>query len=378
MTRKVDVAIIGGGIAGLSLAYFLAPHRSVVVLERETALGYHSTGRSAAEFTHRFHSPLVGRLAAISYDFLTRPPDGFSDIELLKRRGNLLIASAEKKERLEEVFASEDAAGPGLERLTLDRALERAPILNPDYVAACFFDPDCWDIEVESMLQGFARGARAAGAEIVTTAELLSHGREPDGWVLDTAAGEVRAKIVVNAAGGWADTVAGLFGLRPLGIKPLRRTAITVDPPEGVDVAALPEITEIDEQFYIKPDAGRLFVSPADETPTDPCDAQAEEIDVAYAAWYLEQATTVPVRHVAHSWAGLRSFAPDRAPVVGFSGEAEGFFWLAGQGGFGILSSPALGRYASELIAHGAPSPVFSEHGLTREMLSPKRLEGSF
>lgn len=378
MTRKVDVAIVGGGIAGISLAYFLSPHRSVAVLERESALGYHSTGRSAAEFTHRFHSPLVGKLAAISYDFLVDPPRGFSDVPLLKRRGNLLIASDEKKERLDEVFARESAAGPGLERLTLDQAMARVPILNPDYVAAAFFDPDCFDIEVESVLQGFARGARAAGAEIITTAELFSHGREPDGWVLDTAAGEVRAKIVVNAAGGWADTVAGLFGLRPLGVRPLRRTAITVDPPDGIDISALPEINEIDEQFYIKPDAGRLLVSPADESPTDPCDAQPEEIDVAYAAWYLEQATTVPVRHVAHSWAGLRSFAPDRVPVVGFSGEAEGFFWLAGQGGFGILSSPALGRYAAELIADGAPSPLFAAHGLFREMLSPMRLEGSF
>ena len=376
MARKVDVAIVGGGIAGLSLAYFLAPHRSVAILERETALGYHSTGRSAAEFSRRFHSPLVGRLAAISQDFFTRPPSGFADIELLKPRGNLLIAAEEKKERLDEVFVRESAEGPGLERLTLEQALARAPILDPDYVAAALYDPDCWDIEVESVLQGFARGARAAGAEILTTAELISHGREPGGWVLDTGAGEVRAKIVVNAAGGWADTVAALFGLDPLGVKPLRRTAITVDAPKGVDVAALPEISEIDELFYIKPDAGRLLVSPADETPTDPCDAQAEEIDVARAAWYLEQATTVPVRHVAHSWAGLRSFAPDRAPVVGFSGAAEGFFWFAGQGGFGILSSPALGRFAAELIADGAPSPLFAEHGLTRDLLSPKRLEG--
>lgn len=375
MAETVDVAVIGGGIAGISLAYFLSPHRSVIVLERESALGYHSSGRSAAEFAFRFHSAIVGKLARVSYPFLTNPPARFTETELLKRRGNLLIADADKAERLAQVFAEESAAGPGLERLTVEQAIERAPILNPDYVVDAFYDPDCWDIEAENLLQGCAKGARANGAAILNKAEVLSAGREGNVWILETTAGEMRAKTVVNAAGAWADRTATLFGLKPLGIVPYRRTAITVDLPAGIDVGALPEICEIDEVFYMKPEAGRLLVSPADATESEPCDAQPEELDIAYAAWYLEQATTVAVSHVAHRWAGLRTFAGDRVPVVGYSGEKEGFFWLAGQGGFGIQTAPAMGRLATDLVLGKTLAVDFSEQGLTPEVFAPGRFE---
>ena len=375
MAETVDVAVIGGGIAGISLAYFLSPHRSVTVLERESALGYHSSGRSAAEFAFRFHSAIVGKLAKVSYPFLTNPPAGFTETDLLKRRGNLLIADADKAERLAQVFAEESAAGPGLERLTIEQAIDRAPILNPAYVADAFYDPDCWDIEAENLLQGCAKGARANGTTILNKAEVLAAERERDVWILETTAGEVRAKTVVNAAGAWADRTATLFGLKPLGIVPYRRTAITVDLPAGIDVGALPEICEIDEVFYMKPEAGRLLVSPADATESEPCDAQPEELDIAYAAWYLEQATTVAVSHVAHRWAGLRTFAGDRVPVVGYSGEKEGFFWLAGQGGFGIQTAPAMGRLATDLVLGNALAADFGEQGLTAAMFSPERFE---
>lgn len=375
MAETVDVAVIGGGIAGISLAYFLSPHRSVTVLERESALGYHSSGRSAAEFAFRFHSAIVGKLAKVSYPFLTNPPAGFTETDLLKRRGNLLIAEADKAERLAQVFAEESAAGPGLERLTIEQAIERAPILNPAYVADAFYDPDCWDIEAENLLQGCAKGARANGTTILNKAEVLAAERERDVWILETTAGEVRAKTVVNAAGAWADRTATLFGLKPLGIVPYRRTAITVDLPAGIDVGALPEICEIDEVFYMKPEAGRLLVSPADATESEPCDAQPEELDIAYAAWYLEQATTVAVSHVAHRWAGLRTFAGDRVPVVGYSSEKEGFFWLAGQGGFGIQTAPAMGRLATDLVLGNALAADFGEQGLTAAMFAPERFE---
>ncbi len=199
------------------------------------------------------------------------------------------------------MFAEESAAGPGLDRLSVDQAIERAPILNPDYVVDAFYDPDCWDIEAENLLQGFAKGARANGATILNKAEVLSARREGDVWILETTAGEMRANTVVNAAGAWADKTAVLLCLKPLGIVPYRRTAITVDMPADIDVGALPEICEIDEVFYMKPEAGRLLVSPADATESEPCDAQPEELDIAYAAWYLEQATTVAVSHVAHA-----------------------------------------------------------------------------
>ncbi len=249
------------------------------------------------------------------------------------------------------------------------------PILNPDYVVDAFYDPDCWDIEAENLLQGFAKGARANGATVRNGAELRGVRRENDVWVLDTAAGEIRAKTAVNAAGAWADRTAELFGLKPLGIVPYRRTAITVDVPAGIDVGALPEICEIDEVFYMKPEAGRLLVSPADATESEPCDAQPEELDIAYAAWYLEQATTIAISHVAHSWAGLRTFAKDRVPVVGFSGEKEGFFWLAGQGGFGIQTAPALGRLAADLLVGNPVAEDFAKQGLGARIFAPGRFE---
>ncbi len=375
MAEAFDIAVVGGGIAGISAAYHLARHRSVVVLERESALGYHATGRSAAEFAFRFHTPLVGRLAAASYPFLTAPPAGFSEVALLRRRGNLIVADREKVDLLAKMYATEGEGMPGVERLTVEQAVARAPILRPDWVADAFFDPDCWDIEAESLLQGYAKGARAAGASIRTGVEVKAARREGSAWVLETSKDEVRAAVVVNAAGAWADATAAMFGLAPLGIVPYRRTAITVDAP-GVDVGALPEISDVGDTFYMKPDAGRLMVSPCDATESPPCDAQPEELDVAYAAWYVEQATTIPMRAVAHRWAGLRTFAPDKAPVVGFSAGAQGFFWLAGQGGFGIQTAPALGSLAAGLIVDGKAPESFAEHGLTAAPFAPARLGG--
>lgn len=376
-TRSVDVAIIGGGIAGLSLAYFLAARRRVAVIERESAVGYHSTGRSAAEFSSLFLPPPMRALTAISETFLAAPPLRFAETPLLSPRGNVVIAAGEKVGKLRSIFDEEHRLQPSLRMLEKEEALARAPILDAERLGAAFFDPECRDMDVAAILQGYARGARAQGADIVMAGEIVSARRDASGWVVETTAGDVRAPLIVNAAGGWADGVARLCGIDPLGIVPHRRTAIIVNAPGGIDVAALPEISEVDDEFYMKPDAGRLLVSPADETPSEACDAQAEEIDVATAVWRLEQATTVRVASVAHRWAGLRSFAPDRLPVVGFSGQAEGFFWLAGQGGCGILTSPALGRLAAELVADGRASSIFQDSGVEPERFSPRRLEGA-
>lgn len=371
--REFDVAIVGGGIAGLSLANFLAPHRTVAVIEREDGLGYHSTGRSAAEFVLRYNAPEVCKLAAISKTFFDQPPEGFSDIPLLKQRGGVMIANAEKAARLETVFAEESAANPDLKRLTVDEAIARVPILRRDYVASAFYDPNFWDIEVDNLLQGYLRGARRHGAEVIERSDVTAARREADGWVLLTSAGEIRAQVIVNAAGGWADPVATLFGVPPAGIVPHRRTAITVDLPAEIDALTLPEINEIDEDFYMKPEGGRLLASPADATPCEPADVQPEEIDVAWAAHYVEEATTVPVRRIFKSWAGLRSFSPDKLPVIGYAKDRSDFFWLAGQGGYGILTSPALGALAANLLI-GAPAPEsFAANGLTPNAFSPER-----
>ncbi len=374
MPAVFDTVIIGGGIAGASLAYFLAPHRSVLVLEKESHSGYHSTGRSAAEFTERFHSPVSGKLTRASHDFLRQPPTGFSQVALLRRRGNLIVADSPKAHHLGQIFCQDHDRFPDLERLSVDAAIERVPFLRRDYLAAAFFDPDCWDIEVENLLQGYLREARKAGAVLRTRAEVTALHREADLWVVATSSGDpVRAKTVVNAAGAWADEIARLANVTPIGLTPLRRTVITVDVP-GVDVSTLPEITEIDEVFYFKPEAGRLMASPADATESPPCDAQPEDIDVAYGAHYLTMATTLDVRSIRHKWAGLRSFAPDRKPVVGYGGNRPGFFWLAGQGGYGIQTSPALGAAAASLLIHGQLTDALGAQGLTADEISPARI----
>lgn len=329
--QTFDVAIIGGGIAGLSLAYFLRSHRSTVVLERETTLGYHSTGRSAAEFVLRYNAPEVCQLAAITKDFFDSPPDGFSDTPLLKRRGGVTIATTEKAARLDAVFRSELAFTPELLPLDEEELLERLPILKPGYAAAGFHDPNFWDIEVESLLQGYVRGARRSGVDIRERHGVLSARHDGSVWTIETPTGTIRARTVVNAAGGWADQTAALFGVKPLGIVPHRRTAILIDPPPSIDISAMPEINELDEDFYMKPDAGRLLACPADATPCEPGDVQPEEIDIAWAAHYVEEATTIPVHRIAKSWAGMRSFSPDKLPVIGPARDHSDFFWLAGR-----------------------------------------------
>ena len=369
-----DIAIIGGGIAGASLAHFISGGRSVLVLEKEAFHGYHSSGRSAAEFTRRFHAPEVGKLAVASAEFLMQPPEGFCQFPLLAPRGNLLVADTEKAAHLREVFKRESASGGEIRLQSMDEALARIPFLDPDVIKAAFFDPDCYDVDAESLLQGFVKSARRQGAQIQTGCEVLSARHNGRCWEIATSLGDFSAALLVNAAGAWADTAARLCGVNPLRLVPYRRTAITVDLPDGIDAGALPEVNEIDEVWYFKPDAGRLLVSPADATESEPCDAQPEDLDVAYAVHYLEEATTLEVKAVAHKWAGLRTFAPDRLPVVGFDREQPAFFWLAGQGGFGIQSSPALGEYAACLLRNVKVSDNLLKAGLHGAEFPPQRL----
>lgn len=379
MPVQFDVAIVGGGIAGASLACFLAPFRKVAVIEQESALGYHATGRSAAEYTRRFHSPVVGQLTDASYDFLMNPPEGFTDTPLLHRRGNLLIAGHEKAAVFEETYAREaanpPAGGAQVERLSIEGALQKVPFLDPAYLYGAFFDPDCWDIEVENLLQGYAKTARRHGAQFLTDTRIERATRRGSGWVLSCESGEIEAGTVVNAAGAWTDPFAELCGVQGLGIQPHRRTAINVKAP-GCNLAAMPEVNEIEEDFYFKPDAGQLFVSPADETPMDPHDAWADEMDIAYAAHFLSECSTLEITHVAHSWAGLRTFAPDRLPVIGYSAAEPAFFWLAGQGGYGIQTSPAVAQLAASVLLQQPLPPHLVQAGLTAAQFSPSRLKG--
>lgn len=378
MPEVFDIAIVGGGIVGASLAHALGGRASVALIEREEAWGYHATGRSAAEFTLRFHSEGAGRLTRASAGFLHTPPEGFCEVPLLRPRGNLLIWPAEKAEHARAVFEAETREGEtgrsGLEWLNRDAALEKVPFLDPDWMAAAIYDPDCWDVEVETLLQAYLKSARRAGATLLQKTALTGARHEEELWILETEGGPLRARQVVNAAGAWADEVGAMFGAPPLGLVPHRRTAISVKVPDH-DIAGLPEVNEIDEDFYFKPDAGQLMVSPADETPVDPHDAWAEEIDIAYAAHFLTESTTLDIRHIAHSWAGLRTFAPDRLPVIGSSGKVPGLFWLAGLGGYGIQTSPAVGRIAAALLLDVDLPPECCATGIDVAALCPARLE---
>lgn len=371
--QTFDIAIIGGGIAGISLAYFLSPHRSVVVLEQEGALGYHSTGRSAAEFTLRDNAPAVNALARASHGFLTAPPEGFTSVPLLIARGSIIFGTHDKEALVQERFAQAKAQGAAVEWLDEPALLARAPIMNTAYIAASYFDPDYWDIDVDALLQAYARHSRRHGAQILEKRQFAGARRVGDTWLIETSEETIAAGILVDAAGGWADSVAALSGVAPAGIVPHRRTAITVDLPEGINANRLPELNEIEDTFYFKPEGGRLLASPADETPCAPADVQPEDLDIAYAAHYVEEATTLSVRRVFKSWAGMRSFSPDRLPVIGPAKDDPSFFWLAGQGGYGILTSPALGSLAAALLT-GKPLPEpLAREGIAAATFSPSR-----
>ncbi len=379
MVERADFLVIGAGMAGASAAYELASHGSVIVLERESQPGYHSTGRSAALYTQTYGHSVVRALTVASWDFYTRPPEGFSDHPLLTPRGVLLIGRADQTAALERDFTEGRRLTPTVERLDRQQALARAPFLREDYVAGAVWEPDAMDLDVHAIHTGYLRGLKARGGRVVTDAGVQAVERRDGLWVATTPAGTFAAPVLVNAAGGWADVLAGMAGVRPVGLVPKRRTAVTFDPvfADPADAAGLndwPMVIDVDEQFYVKPDAGRLLLSPADETPVEPCDVQPEELDIAIAIDRMEQAARFTVRRIAHKWAGLRSFVADKVMVVGYDDGAEGFFWLAGQGGYGIQTAPAMGRTAAAL-ATGADLPAeVAALGVRPGDLAPSRL----
>jgi D-arginine dehydrogenase len=368
-----DVVIVGGGIAGASLGYRLAPHRRVVILEAEDQPGYHSTGRSAALFTTTYGHAVIRMLTIAGRAFFLSPPEGFTEVPLMQARRVLWISRADQSASLASALREAIAADPSAGAVTMDEALALCPVLDPAYVAGAILEPQGYDIDVNALHQGYLAGFRRAGGTVVTGARAQTIRQGPAGWEIQAGGETYSCGVVVNAAGAWADAVAGLAGLRPVDLTPKRRTAITFDPPAGAEIADWPCVLDVDEEFYFKPDAGRILASPADETPTDPCDAQPEELDIAVTVDRIETATTLEVRRIAARWAGLRTFAPDKVPVVGMDPDAPGFFWLAGQGGYGIMTSPALSAVAAGLILDGTFSEDVSGPGVTAEALSPAR-----
>lgn len=340
--ERFDIAIVGAGMAGASLAAELAGSTRVLVLEAEDEPGYHTTGRSAAFWTESYGGPGVQPLTSASGPVLQA-------LGVLAPRQALTIGTAAQRDEVEAFAQTYAGLGITVKRLDRPELEARIPGLRSAWMHGAL-EPSCSDIDVAGLHQHYLAAMRAGGASLWCRARLVSANRDAAGWSLTLSDGRhVRCDVLVDAAGAWADLVAELAGAEPLGIAPLRRTIaqLRVDPPVP---AALPLVLDVGGQFYFKPESGRLWLSPHDETPSAPCDAAADELDVATAIARLEQVVDWTVQRVEHRWAGLRSFAPDRLPVYGFDAKVPGFFWFAGQGGFGIQTAPAAAKLAAGLL----------------------------
>lgn len=376
MTDRFDVVIIGGGIAGAGAGYELAlAGKKVVLLERESQPGYHTTGRSAALFAETYGNAPIRALTVASREFLMNPPAGFASVPILTPRGALHIGSMAQANELDAKFEDMRKLVPSVKRLDAAETQALMPILKPEAVSGgALAEPDAMDIEVHALHNGLLRGMTAAGGRIVTDAEVTGLSQAGADWQVESSKGVFTAPVVINAAGAWSDVIAGMAGVKPVGLKPKRRTAVTFDPPNGTDIHAWPMVIDADEQWYFKPDAGRILLSPCDETDSEPTDAQPDEMDIAIAVDRLETVSNLQVRRLAAKWAGLRSFVEDRTVVCGFDREKPGFFWLAAQGGYGIQTSAAMARVAGALAqGRGLPQDV-ADLGVTEQDLSPSRL----
>ncbi|WP_350334470.1 NAD(P)/FAD-dependent oxidoreductase [Coralliovum pocilloporae] len=343
---ETDILIIGAGMAGAGAAAFLARHADVLLIEREEQPGYHSTGRSAAIYIESYGPDLVRTLNRMSSDFLRNPPFAEIDGTLLKRRGLLYLSRPEN----EAAFDGFLKATPHLQELSLEEVSKRVPILDISQLSRAAYEPEALDIDVDRLHRGCLHHARNNGAQIRLKTEIISAQKQEQHWFIKTSQGTIKARILVNAAGAWADRVAELSGARPLGLIPMRRTAAILPAPDAMDIADWPLFVEMAEDWYAKPEAGKLLVSPADEDPVPPSDTYPDDMVLAEGLYRFEQAVTIPVSRVERSWAGLRTFAPDRLPVNGFDPDCPGFFWLAGQGGYGIQTAPAMSHIAANLI----------------------------
>jgi D-arginine dehydrogenase len=372
--RTVDFVVVGGGIAGASAAYELQAHGSTLLLERERLAGQHTTGRSAAFLVESYGKPVVQRLTRATRRFLESLPDGFAPNPVLFPRPSLTIARADQQQRLSDAVKRSVAEGAQREEVDVATAESLCPVLRPGYLAAAVVDSNDQGIDVAGLLAGYLRGFRSRGGELCTAAEVTGLRPSGDAWEVRWGAERVVARVVVNAAGAWAETIAALAGARPVGLRPLRRTAITFDPPTGVDVRRWPCVIDVDEDFYLKPEGVQLLASPCDEEPSEPCDAVPDDLGVALAAERVKRATILELPHIHRSWAGLRSFVADRGPVIGMDARCPGFFWLVGQGGFGIMTSAAAARATAGLIVDGQLPAELQRAGLEAADLSPERL----
>ncbi|EJF70678.1 FAD-binding oxidoreductase [Pseudomonas sp. D8002] len=376
--NQADYLIIGGGIAGASAGYWLSHHARVIVLERESMPGYHSTGRSAALYIAAYGTPQVRALTLGSRAFFDQPPAGFAEHPLLTPRGELLVDLIGDPGELQRQYLSAKALVPETRLLDVEESMAMMPILRREKVHGGIYDPTVCDIDTDALYQGYLRGIRRNGGEIHTDSDVQKLTRDGQGlWQVRTAQQHFSAPVIINAAGAWADHIGELAGAQKIGLQPKRRSAFVFSPPAELNIHAWPELAALDGSFYMKPDAGMFLGSPANADPVEPHDVQPEELDIATGIYHIEEATTLSIRRPARTWAGLRSFVSDGDLVCGFDPQVEGLFWIAAQGGYGIQTSPAMGQ-ASAALVRGKPLPdALAAFGLTEAMLSPHRLHAS-
>ena len=368
-----DVLIIGGGIAGASLAFHLAARRRVLLLEREGAFGVHATGRSAAEWSMVHATGMTRALTGASRDFLLAPPKGFGDTPLLRARGNVIVARAGSEPMLERLHADAAPHVPKLTRIDAKQVLALAPFVAAKVIASAIYDPTNCAIDVDALLNSFLRAAREQNAVVRSDVAVLGGRPERDGWRVETSMGSLTVAAVVNAAGAWADDIALSFGVPALGLTPRRRTAITFEISGIGDLRGAAALDDVATGAYLKPEGGSLMASPGDATISPACDAAPEEIDVATAAWIAEELTGRRIERLQARWAGLRTCAADEQPVAGWEASVPGFFWLAGLGGAGLMTSPALGAAAAAILMDGEAPSELRARGITATDLSPQR-----
>ncbi len=353
--HRFDVIVVGAGIVGATVAAHLAVDHRVALIEAEAVAGYHSTGRSAAQWILNYGPPDVQVLTGASRGFFEAPPPGFTETPIMSRRPVLFLAPQDQRDALDRLLVE----GNGLRPLSLDAARAMVPALRPGYAAAAAVEDDAFDMDVASLHHGFLRQLRAHDGTIALRSRTGRIARVAGEWQVDVTGGErFAAPVVVDAAGAWGDVVAEQAGVAPLGLVPKRRTGVVIEPTPW-DVPSWPMINDVAHTWYARPEARtRLMVSPADETDMDPHDVQPDEMDIAIAIDRMQQALDIEVRRTEHSWAGLRTFSPDRNLAFGWAGDAESFFWCVGQGGYGIQTSPAAGRLVADVISGRDPGPV--------------------
>lgn len=372
MPPTADVVVIGAGIAGLSAAWELAADASVVVLEQEVHPATHATGRSAAVISETYGPAEVCAIAAASRRFLTDPPADFTDAPLVAPRGMLWVS--DRANALDAVIEQASGLDITLERASIDRARELVGALRPEWIADALYEPDVHAIDVGSLVEGYRTGLLARGGTILTAHQAMDLTPANGSWEVHHNDGVLRCATVVNAAGAWADVVAARAGVGMLGLQPLLRTAFLF-PSHDPGASSWPLVMDFGGRFYFEPEGELLLASPADETLSEPHDARADELAMAKAADAIAEATTLQVRGVRQRWAGLRTFAPDRLPVVGLDPRVDGFFWLAGQGGAGIKTAPALAALTRNLITG---SSIRTQVPFALEAIGPERLIDGF